>query len=119
MFICGDCHKEHPVPTREEDREGQPCVQALSRERDALKLQNRESGNMISVLIQYIHDLKRHQASIQFCKEEPCQATLEFMGRAENRKSGPECTCSIDGTPFCKAKGTGYCQAENELGITK
>lgn len=33
-FICGDCHKEHPVPTREEDREGQPCVEALARDRD-------------------------------------------------------------------------------------
>jgi hypothetical protein len=30
-FICGDCHKEHPVPTREEDRGGQPCVEALAR----------------------------------------------------------------------------------------
>jgi hypothetical protein len=25
----------------------------------------------------------------------------------------PECTCSIDGTTFCKAQGTGYCKAEN------
>lgn len=33
-YICGDCRKEHPVPTREEDREGQPCVEALARDRD-------------------------------------------------------------------------------------
>ncbi len=32
-FICGDCHREHLVPTREEDRDGQPCIDALCRER--------------------------------------------------------------------------------------
>lgn len=26
----------------------------------------------------------------------------------------PECTCSIDGTPYCKAKGTGLCKAEED-----
>lgn len=41
-FICGDCKREHFVPTRDEDREGQPCVEALARERDILRaaLQN-------------------------------------------------------------------------------
>lgn len=34
-FICGWCHKEHKVPTHEEDKGGQPCVDALAREMDA------------------------------------------------------------------------------------
>lgn len=25
----------------------------------------------------------------------------------------PRCTCSIDGTTYCKAQGTGFCKAEN------
>lgn len=29
-------------------------------------------------------------------------------------KKNPECTCTIDGTPYCKAKGTGFCLAENQ-----
>lgn len=32
---------------------------------------------------------------------------------SKTKESDPECTCSIDGTPFCKARGTGYCMAEN------
>lgn len=32
---------------------------------------------------------------------------------AGERIGGPECTCTIDGTPACRARGTGYCLAEN------
>lgn len=28
-------------------------------------------------------------------------------------KRNPECTCTIDGTPHCRARGTGFCLAEN------
>lgn len=34
-------------------------------------------------------------------------------GAGGKRIKNPECTCTIDGTPSCKAKGTGYCFAEN------
>lgn len=43
-FNCGWCNKEHPVPTKEEDQAGQPCVAALARERDALVLQLQEAN---------------------------------------------------------------------------
>ena len=29
------------------------------------------------------------------------------------RINDPECTCTIDGTPYCRARGTGFCLAEN------
>lgn len=48
-FICGDCHKEHKVPTHEEDKGGQPCIDALVRERDALVLQVRAFEAVVNV----------------------------------------------------------------------
>jgi len=38
-FICGDCKKEHPVPTPQEVMDGAPCFDALLRDRDRLQLQ--------------------------------------------------------------------------------
>lgn len=65
-------------PGRETLPEKQTILRLIE-EIDRLNLRNREIDKMSSILIQYIHDLKRHQASIQFCKEEPCPATLEFL----------------------------------------
>lgn len=79
------------------------------------RLQKRENDNMISVLIQYIHDLKHHQASIQLCKEEPCPATLVFLGRTQKRKCEEKSPSFIEaGTLTCnqdaghKGQHTGF-----------
>jgi hypothetical protein len=56
---------------------------------EAMKLQGRENGNMVSILIQYVHDLKRHKESVQFCKEEPCPAALEFLSKAKDNENEP------------------------------
>lgn len=37
---------------------------------------------------------------------------LESLGLMKSRPAGPECTCTIDGTPNCQARGTGNCKAE-------
>jgi hypothetical protein len=53
----------------------------------------------------------------KMCGAEPCKCSeMEEKARAAvavKQKDEPECTCSIDGTTFCKAQGTGYCRAEN------
>lgn len=38
---------------------------------------------------------------------------------AGERLTTPECTCTIDGTPHCRARGTGYCLAENPEGLNR
>jgi hypothetical protein len=60
-FICGDCHKEHPVPTREEDRNGQPCVDALVRERDSMKLQVEQYRKIVEIAKTHQCAAKRYE----------------------------------------------------------
>lgn len=48
---------------------------------DAVFLQYREAAKMASILLGYIHDLKRHEGSIENCGQEPCPATLEFLSK--------------------------------------
>ena len=52
--------------------------------------------------------MNRYATHFDDCKP-PCSCGLDTV-LAD--KPNPECTCSIDGTPYCKARGTGYCFAE-------
>ena len=55
-FICGTCHKEHRVPTWDDDRNGQPCVDALARERDALAIKSAAFDKMAVGLLEHVYE---------------------------------------------------------------
>lgn len=51
----------------------------------ALELQYREAAKMASILLDYIHALKRHEGSVENCRQEPCPATIEFLSKSQKR----------------------------------
>jgi len=70
----------------------------LTEELKQAQFQKQGFHKLASVLIQYVHDLKHHQRSIQFCQDEPCPATLEFLNETrgpcrDDQHRGTECRC--------------------------
>lgn len=61
-------------------------AEAAERQVTATDLQYREAAKMASILLDYIHALKRHEGSVENCQQEPCPATIEFLSKSEKRK---------------------------------
>jgi hypothetical protein len=64
---------------------------------DKLELQHREAAKMASILLDYIHALKRHEGSIENCGQEPCPATIEFLSTSGKGKDDGHACCVHDG----------------------
>ncbi len=69
---------------------------------EQLELQYREAAKMALVLLEYIHSLKHHDGGIQNCTQEPCPATVEFLGKHEKRKCLREGLIPRHGTFTCE-----------------
>lgn len=78
---------------------------------NSVNLQRREAAKMASILLDYIHALKRHEGSVENCGQKPCPATLEFLSKREKQKpevnNSRECICgtTVDGMFKCAVHG--------------
>lgn len=49
---------------------------------------------------------------VEKCSYDRCSCSTS-SDPLQMTKDEPKCTCTIDGSTFCEAQGTGYCLAEN------
>ena len=140
MKNCGQCG-EMLIPIKAIEFNAHRCPKDILEERDSLKLQLKKGADQIDGLLFAVKEAQEKQRASDLqvgalqklldraldavrdhdfgkghkygvlCVD--IRAALGEQGLAETQKCEPECTCTIDGTPYCRAKGTGFCKAEN------